>query len=372
MSTSRTSHIALAVAVFVILPNALTLSATGMPRPIQILAITTPKAALGAATMPTIVQRSHLARHSSCSVRSGSSLSYHYPIKPFNRQHRIRGYFADPRTPSGKRSVFAPGARGPFNFHSGVDILAADGTPVYSVVSGKTIAHPGNVKVYTTDGRRFQYYHIVPSVHSGQHVVAYKTVIGHIQAPHGHVHLIEVDGRTIQNPLAPGHLEPYRDKTAPVVDGVHFTGNQGLQADPLRLNGVIHIAADTHDMPALPIVGNWPGLGVTPAAVTWELRSADGSVVVPSHMIVDFRRTEPGNKDFWKVFAVGTHQNKYGSKHVRRVTLVGLYSYNLTPSGLDTRTLSNGVYVLTVSAADTCGNIGSLSAQITIANGKAA
>jgi hypothetical protein len=182
------------------------------------------------------------------------------------------------------------------------------------------------------------------------------------------VHLIEVDGKTLQNPLAPGHLEPYRDKTAPVVDGVHFNDDLGGPVNSSQLKNVIQIAADTHDMPAVPILGNWPGLGVTPATVEWKLQSADGIVVVPSQTVADFRKTEPGNEDFWRIFAAGTHQNKYGSKDVRRVTLVGLYSYNLTPSGLDTRTLSNGVYTLTVGAADTCGNSGSLSAQITIAN----
>jgi hypothetical protein len=352
----------------VVLSNILALSASGAPGPITIRLATTLKPASQTGSMPTIVQRSRLARHSLCSSRSGGSLSYNYPIKPFKRQHAIRAYFGDPRTPSGKYAVFAPGAFGSFNFHSGVDISAPDGTPVYSVVSGKAIARPGNVKVYTKDGRRFQYYHITPAVKLKRHVVAYKTVIGHIQAPHGHVHLIEVDGKTLQNPLAPGHLEPYRDKTAPVVDGVHFNDDLGGPVNSSQLKNVIQIAADTHDMPAVPILGNWPGLGVTPATVEWKLQSADGIVVVPSQTVADFRKTEPGNEDFWRIFAAGTHQNKYGSKDVRRVTLVGLYSYNLTPSGLDTRTLSNGVYTLTVGAADTCGNSGSLSAQITIAN----
>ncbi len=246
--------------------------------------------------------------------------------------------------------------------------MAADGTPVYSVVSGLAIAHQGNVKVYTNNDRRFQYYHISPSIKAKQCVVAYKTVIGHIQAPHGHVHLIEVDGKTIRNPLAPGHLEPYHDKTAPVVDGVHFSDDQGRLVDSSQLKGVIYVTTNAHDMPALPILHDWPGLGVTPATVTWELHSTDGRVVIRSQTVADFRRTDPGNQDFWKIYAAGTHQNKYGDKNLRRVRQVGLYSYNLTPSGLDTRTLLNGTYVLTVKASDTYANHGSRSESITIAN----
>jgi hypothetical protein len=265
--------------------------------------------------------------------------------------------------------VFAPGAPGPFNFHNGVDIVAAADAPVYPVVSGVvTRVGSDNVVVNTSGSRWFQYYHITPAVQSGQYAVAYKTVLGYVLASHEHVHLIEVDGSTVQNPVAPGHLEPYRDKTVPVVDGVHFTGNRGRQANPLRLKGNIHIAADAHDMPAVPVLSNWPGLGVTAAVVAWKLQASNGSVVIARQKVADFRQTEPGNQDFWKIYAAGTHQNKFGYRSLQRVRRVGLYSYNLTPSGLDTRTLPNGVYKLTVRAADTCGNNGSLSAQITIKN----
>ena len=192
--------------------------------------------------------------------------------------------------------------------------------------------------------------------------------MGYIQAPYGHVHLTEGDGRTVHNPLDPGHLEPYRDRTVPVVSKVRFTDSEGRPADPLQLEGSIDITADAHDMPALPIVGAWPGLGVTPALVEWELRASDGSVVIPPTTVADFRQTEPPNEDFWKIYATGTHQNKYGSPNLQQVRLVGRYSFNLTPSGLDTRTLPNGAYMLTVEAADTCGNNGSLSERIAIAN----
>src|SRR4249919_3672730 len=43
--------------------------------------------------------------------------SYGWPVKPFNRQHPVRGYLNDPRNADGTK-----------NFHFGIDISAADGT----------------------------------------------------------------------------------------------------------------------------------------------------------------------------------------------------------------------------------------------------
>ncbi|MGA9762180.1 MAG: M23 family metallopeptidase [Gaiellaceae bacterium] len=369
MSKSRTIQIALAVTlVSIVSPNILTLSVRDTPSSVGIRPTETATAATTATATEKVTRLSHLARHSSCNASAHSALSYNYPIKPFRRQHPIRGYFGDPRTPVGRRAVYAPGARGLFNFHNGVDIVAAANAPVYPVVSGVARVNPDNVIVSSNDGRWFQYYHLWPSVHSGQYVVAYKTVLGRVRATHEHVHLTEVVGGRVQNPLAPGHLEPYRDKTLPVVDSVHFADDHGRQVNPLRLKGLVHIATQAHDMPALPVLSNWPGLGVTAATVAWDLRRPGGKAVIRRQTVADFRQTVPDNQDFWKIYAAGTHQNKFGYRSLQRVRLVGLFSYDLTPSGLDTRAIPNGTYKLTVAAADTCGNSGSLSEQIEIAN----
>jgi murein DD-endopeptidase MepM/ murein hydrolase activator NlpD len=305
---------------------------------------------------------------SRCDAPATGSLSYNYPVKPFKQQHPIRGYFGDPRTPSSKDSVYAPGTPGPFNFHAGVDVVTTTGTPVYPVVSGMASAGYDNVIVRSADGRVFQYYHIWPQIRSGQYVSAYETVLGKTQPHFGHVHLTEITGGEVHNPLDPGHLEPYRDETVPVVDSVRFTDSQGKKADPLRLKGSVGIAVDAHDMPALPIVGDWPGLGVTPAVVEWDLRALDGSVVIPLQTARDFQQNEPSNEDFWQFYAAGTQQNKYGENFPERVWIIGRYVVNLTPSGLETRTLANGTYELTVRVADTCNNRSSFSTSITISN----
>lgn len=319
--------------------------------------------------IPLVTPHSSVTTNSLCDPAAAGPLSYHYPVKPFDRPHPIRGYFGDPRTSTAGWAVYAPGAGGPFNFHNGVDIDAADGTPVYPVASGVATVGNDNVVVSSPGSERwFQYYHIVPSVQNGQQVVAYETVLGQIEAPYRHVHLLEGDGASAHNPLDPGHLEPYTDTTVPVVTKIRFRDDRSRLLNPLRLRGAVQIAADASDPPALPVAGDWPGLGVTPALVEWELQTSDGTVAIPLTTVADFRQAEPGNEDFWKIYSLGTHQNKYGSPDLRRVRLVGRYSFNLTPSGLDTSTLPNGDYLLTVKAADTCGNSGSTSERIAIAN----
>jgi hypothetical protein len=63
---------------------------------------------------------------SPCAHPAWTRLSYGWPIKPFHRQHPIRGYFGDPRTLAwegqpGLDSELTPGS---FSFHNGVDIVA--------------------------------------------------------------------------------------------------------------------------------------------------------------------------------------------------------------------------------------------------------
>ena len=53
----------------------------------------------------------------------GTAEAYQWPLKPFNQPHPVRGYFNDPRIGEG----------GGLGFHFGVDIHAADFTPVFSV-----------------------------------------------------------------------------------------------------------------------------------------------------------------------------------------------------------------------------------------------
>src|SRR6059058_1814362 len=120
---------------------------------------------------------------SQSSAAETSASSYGWPVKPFDRQHPVRGSFADPR------SIFvgAPTRRGLMtsacacSYHQGIDVAAADGTSVYPVRSGVVrVVTPDWVQVDSSGGVAFQYWHIASVVHVGDHVAERRTVLGKI------------------------------------------------------------------------------------------------------------------------------------------------------------------------------------------------
>jgi len=146
--------------------------------------------------------------------------TYRWPVKPFNRQHPVRGFFGDPRISNHGES---------HQFHFGVDISAPNGTAVYATITGSAYIHPlhsTTVVIVDPRGVEFSYWHVVPSVRNGQLAIAYETVIGRIEAPYGHVHFSEAkDGRYL-NPLRPGAMGPFVDDTQPRVTSVREHGGQ--------------------------------------------------------------------------------------------------------------------------------------------------
>jgi hypothetical protein len=315
-------------------------------------------------------QSERVARPSLCDDTSTSSpypwpTRYPWPIEPFHEQHPIRGYFGDPRT------VFRDSTDpqlGAFSFHNGVDIVAAVGTPVYPVVDGTVTEVRVNEAVVASDGGRriFQYWHISPGVSVGQKVVAERDVLGWVQAPAKHVHLTEIVDGVVQNPLAPAHLTPYHDATVPTVDGLYLRSESGTDLSSHAVTGTISLVARAQDMPALPVPEPWDGLPVSPALVGFELTTLDGREVLPLQTPVDFAETEPGNRTFFDIYAPGTFQNVPAvGKHLFQ-DAPGEYLYELTPDRLDTAALLPGRYLVTVTAEDTCGNIGTLSETIDV------
>ena len=305
------------------------------------------------------------ARHSLCDVRR-SPLSYSWPVRPFRSEHPIRAFFGDPRTIF--RSA-ANGDLGSFSFHNGVDIVAPDGTPVYPVFSGVVIKATADEIVVATPAlqRTFQYWHLVRTVSVGRHVQAYKTMLGVVQLGRGHVHLTEIDNGLVVNPLQPGHLMPYRKTTMPTVTGLYVRTPHGKALDLQQVSGTITLAGKAYDTPPLPLPPPWNGASVTPAILRWRLTDSRGREVLPEQTPVDFSSTIPLATEFDTVYDTGTYQNfptvgdhfYFGAR--------GEYLFNLTPSSLDTRALAPGSYTLTVSALDTCGNLGTLTQTLDVA-----
>lgn len=288
-----------------------------------------------------------------CGAAAAADEPYPWPLRPFHRQHPVRGFFGDPRNlVSNVDQPLTPESSGTFSFHNGIDIYAAPDQEVFPVVSGQArVANAQEVVVHTLDGRNFQYWHILPRVRSGRWVTASKTVLGTVIPRRGHLHLTEMRGMCAVNPLAPGHLEPYASATRPEVVALDAVGPDGAVLDPTQIAGPFGLVVQAQDQPPFPVPPPWENLPVTPAAVKWRLTRADGRVVVPWTFAADFAVTIPPNRDYWRVYADGSHQNFVGRGTLPQ--LPGTYTFRLTPPA---SVLVPGRYTVTVAVSTAAGN----------------
>ena len=327
----------------------------------------------GALAGKTALPSESSAAASMWQAASGRSYSYGWPIKPFDRQHPVRGNFGDPRTVfagrASHRGLLAAG--GNFSFHRGIDISAPDGTLVYPVKSGVvTRAEAEVIEIDSGGGVIFEYWHLVRLVSTGDRVARNETALGRIMPAAKHVHLSEVRNGRLVNPLAPGHLGPYSDTTTPAVRAITFRrGQNGPALLPECVRGVVSLVADAADTPAAPVPGMWRGLPVSPAALSFRIEVAKtGRAVMPETMAMDVRDALPASGNLWQTYARGTHMNmpQFGTR--RFWYQPGVYLFRLGSSPLDTRRLGNGVYRLTATAWDTAGNHASTAQVFTVQN----
>jgi hypothetical protein len=287
---------------------------------------------------------------------SATASAYPWPIKPFHAQHPIRANFGDPRTRFWN-TMLTDGLEGPglFQFHNGIDIAANEGTPVYPILSGTASLIDGAAVLVRSPGRKFQYFHIRPDVHNGQHVIAQYTVLGHVIPAANHVHLTEIRGRKVRNPLARGGIAPYADHTAPQVDAIFARPvNSLLPIENETLCGTVSLVTAAHDTPPLPVPGTFAGFPVSPGLVEWSLARLDGLVYVPWVPAADFRTTLPVVRNFWNVYARGSYQNAPRFSN-QQFQMPGRFLYNLAGT-LDTRSYPNGAYEVRVHVSDMRGN----------------
>jgi len=265
---------------------------------------------------------------STLSRATAGPFGYGWPVKPFGGQHPVRGFFGDPRISNHGESR---------QFHFGVDISAPNGTPVYATITGSVHIHPlhdTTVAIVGSGGVEFSYWHVVPTVRTGQQATAYRTVIGRIEAPYGHVHFSERrDGRYL-NPLRPGAMGPFVDDTRPRVASVRT-----VRA------GKFTLVAEAYDETPLAVPRPWHDLPVMPALIRWRVVDGKGRSVVGWRTAVDFRTTIPQASAFDEVWAPRTMQN-----HVRAP---GTYRIYLSREFTGLRA---GDYVVEVMARDTRRN----------------
>jgi Peptidase family M23 len=303
---------------------------------------------------------------------TGCSGPYGWPVEPFDRAHPIRGAFGDPRTifdgPPTRETLLA--ASGRFSFHQGADISVPDGTPVHAVSGGTVVrVTQETVGVDCGNGRAFEYWHVNASVRVGQHVAAGETVIGLVQRASGHVHLTQLEQGRAVNPVAPGRLTPYEDTTEPRILAISLRRSDGAADEmPHSVGGRVQLLVEAVDQPALPVPGLWSDLPVTPARVTWRIERWPARTVIAEREARDVRDHLPAKERFWETFARGTHQNMAVFGRHYSYLQGGRYLFRLSPEGLDTRTLRNGVHTLVVRAEDGAGNEDVARLRFTVRN----
>jgi hypothetical protein len=283
----------------------------------------------------------HLAVDRVRAPRIARTAGYDWPLKPFDRQHPIRAFFNDPRI----------GNHGGQAFHFGIDIAAPDRTPVYAVEAGKVFFdNPRAIAVEAYDrSHEFGYWHIVPIVKSHQ-LVRRHELIGYIDTGWGHVHFAERRGGKYVNPLRPGALGPYVDRTPPSIAEVSL-----VQSD----RGSINLVASAYDMPDPQVPGAWAGEPVTPALLQWRIER-DGLSSTPWKTAADFRGVMLPASEFGNVYTPATRQNHKGQP--------GLFCFYLA-QGWRAADLADSSYRLQVSAVDTQGNRVLAEVRLTISNG---
>jgi murein DD-endopeptidase MepM/ murein hydrolase activator NlpD len=308
---------------------------------------------------------------SSASTASTTGAAYRWPVKPFGAPHPVRANFGDPRTtfhaPATQRGLMT--GHGVFAFHFGIDIAVPDGTAVYAVQSGVASFRGGrNVHVDSGNGLATEYWHIIPTIEAGQQVVAYETVLGHVMKGYEHVHFAEFRNGSAVNPLAPGHLGPYVDRTKPELGEITFRTPRGEDLLPEYVHGSVDLIARASDSPARPVAGIWGDLPVAPALLTWRVERVDGTQAIAERIAFDVREATPDNREFWRYFARGSRQNMCTFNGQRSWRQPGVYLFLLTREPFDTRQLTNGIYRLIVTASDTGGNRSSTEQTLIVRN----
>lgn len=304
-------------------------------------------------------------------VASAPASAYPWPFKPFDKQHPVRGFFGDPRTKY-LNGILAGAFDGPsfLSFHQGVDISAPNGTPVYAVADGAVhYLGAATINLVTKRNETFQYFHMIPVVGEDQKVTAKRTILGYVQRPYAHVHLTEIDGIRAVNPLARGHLAPYRDRTKPRVHDVIARNQSGEVATPLGLCGRVQLVAEASDTQPMAVPGTEHDLPVAPALVQWSMTRIGGKVVVPLRTAADFRSQVPPNGVFTNVYGKGTYENGPRFGREQYPAMPGRFLFLLSPN-YDTTRIPNGNYVIAVRVADTRGNRTTSTRRINVLNSR--
>lgn len=257
-----------------------------------------------------------------------------WPLKPFFQQHAIRAGIDELR---------------PANFHVAVDIEADDFQPIYAIQSGyASVIQDASTDTKVTVGD-YTYWHITPTVSSGQYVTAYKTELGAVENGFGHVAFSEGGDNSYLNPLRPGGpLRPYTDTEAPVI------GVPEIFSDGRVIDHAFDPQSFIHKLSYLTPV-------LAPAALAWRLYNSQGQAITGLEWALNSSGyISPSLKPV--IFAPGASNPGFGCFYTQLICIPN-WVYNLAgglTEPLPFGSMSPGRYRLTIYAWDFAGNTSAL------------
>jgi hypothetical protein len=264
-----------------------------------------------------------------------------WPLAPFRVQHPIRAGLNELR---------------PASLHVGLDIQARNGAAVYAVQPGvASVLAPSGANARVQVGN-YIYWHINPSVDTGQYVIPFHTVLGTVMSGYGHMAFSELGaGGQYVNPLRPGGtvLEPYVDRAPPVIGAPAIAA--GGQVIVSAYDPQTDVRRTTYLTPVL-----------APAAIAYRLYDARGTAVSPLEWAFRGSQLLPYSERSL-IFAPGTHAPGF-TCFATRLVCVPRWIYRVA-GGLAPplpSTIAPGRYRLTVYAWDWAGNTTALDTTVTM------
>jgi hypothetical protein len=264
-----------------------------------------------------------------------------WPLAPFHAQHPLRAGLNELR---------------PGSLHVGVDIQARDGAAVYAVAQGMAeVLEAGGPNARVRVGH-YVYWHILPSVLSGQWVTPFVTKLGTVMPGYGHIAFSELGWRDeYVNPLRPrgSVLIPYANVDPPAIGAPAVAA--GGQVIVSAYSPQSFVRRTTYTTPVL-----------APAGLAYRLFSRDGAPLTPlqwafrgTHLLAFTQRA--------LIYAPGARAPGYGC-FARRSVCVPNWTYRVAgglapplPYGL-----APGRYRLTIYAWDWADNATALDTTLTL------
>ena len=278
------------------------------------------------------------------------SRPYGWPLRPFGRQHPVRGGFGDPRFGLVQR-----------NFHFGIDIPAAGGTPVYAVASGVAFLEADHVDVLTQalaeHASGFSYWHIVPAVREHARIRRHQ-LLGWVDPYWGHLHFAEIWRGDWIDPLRPGALTPYVDRMRPMIGELRLAPSRAAAPLASLDSRRVDVLVTASVAPATHPSGPWQGSRLAPALLRWRLLR-DGVPVSSWRIAVDFRTFVPPNRAYRGVYAPDTApdaRNRPG-----RYDFYLAHAWNIRP-------FEHGGYAIAVQALGPREDCGSATRTFSLAS----